>query len=102
MITIRDPKLEPFYIGKDAHCYTVYEVITPQAKYLDEGSEGKNYEKPLGHYSDLGSALKAIMRAQINRTDKVYESIQSYIDEWIGVKEKINELFNIENRINQS
>ena len=42
------------------------------------------------------------MRAQINRTDKVYESIQSYIDEWIGVREKINELFNIENRINQS
>jgi hypothetical protein len=101
MTTIKDQALEPFYIGKDSHCYTVYEVITPQAKYLEEGSEGKNYEKPLGHYSDFGSALKAIMRAQINRTDKVYESIQEYINEWIGVKDKIDKLINIEDRINQ-
>jgi|TARA_B100001778_G_scaffold315249_1_gene301189 hypothetical protein len=100
MTIIKDPALEPFYIGKDAHCYTVYEVITPQAKYLDEGSEGKNYEKPVGHYSDFGSALKRVMRAQVNQTEKVYDSVQSYIDEWIGVNNKLNKLINIESRIN--
>ncbi len=42
MTTIRDKSLEPYFIGKDAYCYTAYEVITPQKKYLAKGSEGKN------------------------------------------------------------
>ena len=66
MTIIKDSLLEPYFIGKDAYCYTAYEVITPQKKYLEKGSEGKNYEKPIGHYSDFGSALTAIMKAKLN------------------------------------
>ena len=40
MAKITDPKMEPYYIGKDTYCYTVYEVVTPQEKYLEKGSEG--------------------------------------------------------------
>ena len=40
MTIIRDPLLEPYFIGKDAYCYTAYEVITPQKKYLEKGSLG--------------------------------------------------------------
>ena len=31
--TIRDPRIEPYFIGKDSHCYTVYETITPDVRY---------------------------------------------------------------------
>ena len=62
MTIIRDPLLEPYFIGKDAYCYTAYEVITPQKKYLEKGSLGKDYEKPIGHYKDFGNALEAIMK----------------------------------------
>ena len=68
MTIIRDPLLEPYFIGKDAYCYTAYEVITPQKKYLEKGSLGKDYEKPIGHYKDFGNALEAIMKHQLNET----------------------------------
>ena len=41
MTIIRDELLEPYFIGKDAYCYTAYEVITPQKKYLAKGSKVK-------------------------------------------------------------
>ena len=42
MQTIKDPLLKPYYIGRDSHCYTVYEVITPSGERLrTEGSKGK-------------------------------------------------------------
>ena len=28
--TIKDPLLEPYFIGKDSHCYTVYEAVAPK------------------------------------------------------------------------
>ena len=45
MAKITDPKMHPYFIGKDTHCYTVYEIVTPQEKYLAKGSKGKDYEK---------------------------------------------------------
>ena len=45
MTIIKDPLLEPFYIGKDAHCYTAYEEITPDPKYTDNGKVGEKYTK---------------------------------------------------------
>jgi len=92
MTIIRDTLLEPYFIGKDAYCYTAYEVITPQKKYLAEGSEGKNYEKPIGHYSDFGSALMAIMKAKLNNKNEEYTSIQEYLNKWKKIKNSIKNI----------
>jgi len=92
MTIIRDELLEPYFIGKDAYCYTAYEVITPQKKYLAEGSKGKKYEKPIGHYADFGSALEAIMKAQLNVKNGEYSSIQSYLDKWNEIKNNLNNI----------
>ena len=92
MTIIKDELLEPYFIGKDAYCYTAYEMITPQEKYLDEGSLGKNYEKPIGHYSNFGSALESIMKAQLNVKNKEYSSIQEYLNEWNAIQEKLNQI----------
>jgi|TARA_R110001606_G_scaffold211362_1_gene358906 hypothetical protein len=92
MTIIRDPLLEPYFIGKDAYCYTAYEVITPQKKYLEKGSLGKDYEKPIGHYSDFGNALKAIMKHQLNEKNKEYPSVQEYLDKWNKIKSNLNNL----------
>ena len=52
MQTIKDPSLKPYYIGRDSHCYTVYEIITPSgARLRTEDSKGEDYEKPVAHYS---------------------------------------------------
>tara|TARA_R100001015_G_C4442683_1_gene35722 strand:- start:39 stop:335 length:297 start_codon:yes stop_codon:yes gene_type:complete len=92
MTIIKDDLLEPYFIGKDAYCYTAYEVITPQKKYLAEGSKGKKYEKPIGHYSDFGSALEAIMKAQLNVKNGKYSSIQEYLDKWNEIKKSLNNI----------
>ena len=92
MTIIKDDLLEPYFIGKDAYCYTAYEVITPQKKYLTKGSKGKKYEKPIGHYSNFGSALEAIMKAQLNIKNGKYSSIQEYLDKWNEIKDNLNNI----------
>jgi len=92
MTIIRDELIEPYFIGKDAYCYTAYEVITPQKKYLAKGSEGKNYEKPIGHYADFGNALLAIMKHKLNEKNGEYSSIQEYLDKWNKIKSNLNNI----------
>ena len=92
MTIIKNPLLEPYYVGKDSHCYTAYEVITPDPKYTENGKTGEDYTKPLGHYSDFGSALRAIMKAKLNETDKTYSSIKEYISEWNEIQKEIKNL----------
>tara|TARA_A100000164_G_scaffold272380_1_gene244297 strand:+ start:88 stop:387 length:300 start_codon:yes stop_codon:yes gene_type:complete len=79
---IKDPKMHPYFIGKDTYCYTVYQIVTPQEKYLEEGSEGKDYEKPVGHYSTFGSALQCVAREKLNNERTQYNSIKEYIERW--------------------
>jgi hypothetical protein len=96
---IKDPVLEPFYISKDQYCYTVMEVITPEEKNLgrfgNKGNknEGKDYEKPLGHYSNLASALKKIAKSKLDKKPE-YNSIKEYINTWNGEKLAMEELLN--------
>ena len=92
MTIINDPLIAPYYIGKDAHCYTAYEEITPDPKYTDNGKVGEKYTKPLGHYSDFGSALRSIMKAKLNTGEKEYNSIKEYITEWNNIQKEIKNL----------
>ena len=82
MAKITDPSMEPYFIGKDTHCYTVYEVVTPQEKYLEKGSEGKDYEKPLGHFGTFGSALYKVAKLKLHNEKDHYTSIQEYVKRW--------------------
>jgi len=93
MTIIKDPALEPFHISKDQHCYTVVETITPDSKNLEKGSKGKAYEKPLGHFGSLASALKKIIKAKVELKEE-YNSVLEYIAEYDKQKETINKLFN--------
>ena len=79
MSIIKDPLLEPFHIGKDRYCYTVFETVTPDPKYADENSKGNTYEKSLGHHSHFGNALKAIAREKLHKNEQDYNSIKEYI-----------------------
>lgn len=91
MTIIKDPALEPFHISKDQYCYTVVETITPDAKNLEKGSEGKAYEKPSGHYGELSSALRKIAKAKIDLKDE-YDTVISYIKEFEKEKQLMKEL----------
>ena len=97
--TIKDPAIEPFFISKDQYCYTVMETITPDEKNVgkfgkkDNGNQGKNYEKSMGHYSSLASALRKITEAKIDLKDE-YSTIIEYINEYDKQQELISKLIN--------
>ena len=74
---ITDPVLEPYFISMDDNCMTVNIKVIPDARYSDSGKE---YTKIVGHYSNLGSALKSIAKDKVN--SKSYDSIQSYVTEY--------------------
>ena len=95
MTIIRDPLLEPYFIGKDAYCYTAYEVITPQKKYLEKGSLGKDYEKPVAHYSSFGNALKKVMKEKLHNETEEYTSIKDYIERWEQLQNEITEILTL-------
>lgn len=74
---ITDPVMEPYFISMDDNCMTVNIKVIPDARYTDSGKE---YTKIVGHYSNLGSALKSIAKDKVN--SKSYDSIQSYMTEY--------------------
>ena len=94
MAKITDPRMEPYYIGKDTYCYTVYEVVTPQEKYLEKGSEGKDYEKPVAHYKDFGNALYRVAKEKLNNEKDHYTSIKEYIDRWDELRKELKLIIN--------
>jgi hypothetical protein len=89
---IRDEKIEPYFIGKDSHCYTVYETITPDTRYTEGNVAGKDYTKALGHYSNFGNCLKAIARNKTNDKQN-YSSIIEYLETYRQI-EIINQRIN--------
>jgi hypothetical protein len=91
--TIRDPRIEPYFIGKDAHCYTIYETITPDIRYTENNVAGKEYVKALSHFSNFGNCLKEISRYKVN-SKKSYESIKEYLETYREMEKNINELIN--------
>jgi len=94
MTKITDPILHPYFVGKDTHCYTVYEIVTPQSKNLEKGSKGLNYEKPQGHYSSFGSALQKIAKEKLNSEEEHYKSIKEYVTIWEKLSIKLKQLKN--------
>ena len=53
MTTIKDPLLEPFYIGKDAHCYTAYEEITPDNSIKEYITEWNSIQKEIKNLTEF-------------------------------------------------
>ena len=95
MQIIKDPLLKPYYIGRDSHCYTVYEVITPSGDRLrTEESKGEDYEKPVAHYSHFGGALKKIAECQLHNGKENYTSVKDKLDKWDELNKKLEILIN--------
>jgi len=95
MQIIKDPLLKPYYIGRDSHCYTVYEVITPSGDRLrTEESKGEDYEKPVAHYSHFGGCLKKIAECQLHNGKENYTSVKDYLEKWDELNQKLEKLTN--------
>jgi len=93
MQTIKDPVLEPYHIARDNHGWTVYETVTPQAANLEEGSEGKDYVKPICHPASFMNCLKAVAKHQHYNSQPEFNSLEEYITSYTKVFDKIEQTF---------
>ena len=97
MTLIKDPLIEPYFIGKDASSYTVYESMKIGNNNKGRGRKTRTKEgiKPISFHSNFASCLVSIAKLKIDNRP-VYDSIAEYVAEWRRVKEEINQIVNIE------
>ena len=97
MTLIKDPLIEPYFIGKDASSYTVYESLKIGNNTKGRGRKNRTKEgiKPISFHSTFDSCLISIAKLKINDRP-IYNSISEYVAEWRRVKEEINQIVNIE------
>jgi hypothetical protein len=102
MIIIKDPILEPYYIGKDKFNYTVFEIVpaTLSGKgrrkkdaVVEFDPNGKTYEKAIGYHSTLGSAIGAIAKQKTPKNTS-FSSIKEYMDELKSINQETQNLIN--------
>jgi len=82
--TIKDEVLEPYFIGRDQYCYTIYETIQSSE------SPGKTYVKSWGHYSQLDTCLKNIAKMIVHK-QKEFNSLKEYMNAWVNIQEQFNQ-----------
>lgn len=99
--TIRDPRLNPYFITKDEYSYTVKQVVVSDSTHFRSKGKSKTYEKPLYYFSDMGQALKKISQLKCDGDDydnldnfileyrKVSDQIQSYTDEYNEIHKQL-------------
>lgn len=95
MILIKDPLIEPFFIGKDAYNYTVYQTVYPGENKGGRGRKTRTKEsiKPISHHSNFAACLSSIAKLKVDDRS-VYNSLSEYVTEWTRVKEEIYQIVN--------
>jgi hypothetical protein len=95
MTMIKDPVLEPYFIGKDSNSYTVYQLVLPGTN-TGRGRKIREKEsvKTLSFHNDIASALNSIAKMKVEERP-VFNSIREYIDAWEVVRNEIKQMVNI-------
>ena len=97
--TIRDPRLDPYFITKDEYSYTIKQTITSDATHFRSKGKSKTYEKSLYYHSSMGEALKKISQLQCDRQD--YNDLDNFLTEYKKVAEKIKSYTDEYNKIHK-
>jgi len=97
--TIRDPRLDPYFITKDEYSYTIKQTITSDTTHFRSKGKSKTYEKSLYYHSSMGEALNKISQLQCDRQD--YNNLDNFITEYKNVAEKIKSYTDEYNKIHK-
>ena len=93
---IKDPSMEPYFIGKDSTSYTVYETVYPGTNNKGRGRKTRSKEaiKTLSFHSSIGAALNSIAKLKVEKRP-MFNTIKEYITAWEQVRDEINQMVNI-------
>ena len=90
---IEDPNLDPFFITKDEHCYTVNRRITSNKDHFRSTGKSKTYSKSLTFHSDFGDALKRITNEQLHNKEH-FKNLNDFLDHYTTIETNIKNYLN--------
>lgn len=93
VITITDPKIAPYIIGKDTANggYVVYESVSTDNT---QNGNTREYLRTICYPSNFPNALKVVVREKMKDNDKSsYTSLEEYVSRWEKVNQEIKNLF---------
>ena len=85
LTTFKDPNLEPYFITKDDHCYTVQMRVKPNSNHFRTKGKGKEYIKPQCYWPNLSGALDWIA-LELLHDKKQHESLTEVINEFKSIE----------------
>ena len=87
--TLKDLKLDPFFITVDDYCFTVKEMVTPDTNHFKSNGKTKKYERSLFYYPSLDAALVKIADLKASTGD--FNSMDEYLKNYETIKNEIKE-----------
>ena len=90
---IEDPSMDPFFITKDEHCYTVNRRIKSNANHFRSTGKSKTYSKALTFHSKFEDALKRITEEQLH-TKKHYTKLSDFLNHFLTIENNIKNYIN--------
>lgn len=93
LTVIKDPNLEPYFITKDDHCYTVQMTVKPNANHFRTKGKGNEYVKPQTYWPNLSGALNWIAH-ELLHTKSQHESLTEVIEEFKSIEKRIKSFTN--------
>lgn len=83
---LRDPKLGPYQVQLDEHCFIAQKNTT-------SAESGNVYTNVIGHYNSLSNALKAIATDELKSTN--YDSLSSFLETYEKITNRLENLVNV-------
>ena len=89
LTTISDPSLDPYFITKDDHCYTVNIKIESDKDHFRSKGKSKSYSKSISYHARFDQALKWVCDEQLHIKKKL--NLNEYLTEFTNIRNKIKE-----------
>tara|TARA_R100001443_G_scaffold115170_1_gene132317 strand:- start:1663 stop:1980 length:318 start_codon:yes stop_codon:yes gene_type:complete len=89
LTTITDPNLDPYFITKDDHCYTVNIKVESDKDHFRSKGKSKTYSKSISYHARFDQALKWISDEQLHIKKKL--DLNEFLTQFKNIRNNIKE-----------
>ena len=87
--TITDPILDPYFITKDDHCYTVNVKVESDKDHFRSKGKSKTYSKSISYHARFDQALRWISDEQLHIRKKI--DLNEFLTQFKNIRNNIKE-----------
>ena len=87
--TITDPILDPYFITKDDHCYTVNVKVESDKDHFRSKGKSKTYSKSISYHARFDQALRWISDEQLHIKKKL--DLNGFLTQFKNIRNNIKE-----------